>query len=288
MKKILFENEEKRISISSLPLSKEEIDIWTNNIDNKDILILICNEFLTDKKVKEFKRLPFYLQSIILCNSPREKAVCDNLKVYCAFVNKNCFLNEDLYNIDETIQKEYDGIYSTSYNNRKRLNLCHNMSNIGILLNYKNKLIPDDALKSLNILNTETIPENEVYKFYNKAKFGLCLITQDDSSNANAEYLLCGLPVISVETAGGRNVWYNDYNSIIIDPTKESLEKGIEVCLKKIESGKFNSELIRRKQLIVMNQFRNKFAQVISVMTGFSNEFCEILIKEKIKNKFTL
>lgn len=205
MKKILFENEEKRISISSFPLSAEEVEFWSNNIDNKDILILICNEFLIEKKIKEFKRLPFYLQTIILCNSQREKTVCDKLKVYSAFVNKNCFLDESIYKIDESIQKEFDGIYSTSYNNRKRLDLCYSMNNIKILLNHKNKPIPDSALKSLNILNTETVPDNEVYKYYNKAKFGLCLITQDDSSNANAEYLLCGLPVISVESAGGRN-----------------------------------------------------------------------------------
>ena len=288
MKKILFENEEKRISISSFPLSTEEIEFWSNNIDNKDILILICNEFLIEKKIKEFKRLPFYLQTIILCNSQREKTVCDKLKVYSAFVNKNCFLDESIYKIDESIQKEFDGIYSTSYNNRKRLDLCCNMNNVKVLLNYKNSLIPNEALKSLNILNTETIPDNEVYKYYNKAKFGLCLITQDDSSNANAEYLLCGLPVISVESAGGRSVWYNNYNSIIVDPNKESLEKGIEVCLRKIESGKFNSELIRRKQIILMNEFKNKFIQVIKIMTGFSTEFCEQLIKEKLKNKFTL
>lgn len=288
MKKILFENEEKRISISSIPLSNEEIEFWSNNLDQKDILILICNEFLTEKKIKEFKKNSFYLQSIILCNSLKEKTVCDNLKIYCAFVNKNCFLNEEIYKIDESIQKEYDGIYSTSYSNRKRLNLCYNMSNIKILLNYKNTSIPDEALKSLNILNTKTIPDEEIYKYYNKSKFGLCLITQDDSSNANAEYLLCGLPVISVESAGGRNVWYNDYNSIIIDPNKESLQKGIEVCLKKIESGKFNSELIRRKQLILMNEFRKKFIHIISIMTGFSMEFCETLVKEKLKNKFIL
>ena len=288
MRKIFFENEEKRISISFLPQSKEEIVFWNENYDNKDILILICNEFLDEKIIKEFKKINYHAQCIILCNSQTEKKTCDKLKVYSAFINKNCFLDENIYKIDKSIQKEYDGIYSTSYNNRKRLNLCYNMSNINVLLNYKNTLIPDEVLKSLNILNEKTVADNEIYKFYNKAKFGLCLITQDDSSNANAEYLLCGLPVISVESAGGRNVWYNDYNSIIIDPTKESLEKGIEVCLKKIESGKFNSELIRRKQLILMNEFRKKFAHVISIMTGFSGEFCEILIKEKIKNKFTL
>lgn len=57
---------------------------------------------------------------------------------------------------------------------------------------------------------------------------------------------------------------------------------------KKIENGKFNSELIRRKQIILMNEFRNKFIQIIMIMTGFSVEFCETLIEEKLKNKFTL
>lgn len=280
MKKILFESDEKRISISSLPLSDEEKTFWQNNLDEKDVLILTCNEFLTEKKINEFKMNSFYLQSIILCNSQKEKLTCDKLKVYCAFINKNCFINENLYKIDESIQKEYDGIYSTSYSNRKRLHLCYDIKSIGILLNYKNN-IPHEVKNSLNIINKQTIKE-EIYKFYNKAKFGLCLITQDDSSNANAEYLLCGLPVISVHSMGGRNVWYNNYNSIIIDPNKESLNKGISVCLEKIESGKFNCELIRRKQIILMNEFRIKFIHIISIMTGFSYEFCETLFKDKM------
>lgn len=286
MRKIFFENEDKRISISFLPQSKEEIVFWNENYDNKDILILICNEFLDEKIIKEFKKRNYYAQCIILCNSQTEKNTCDKLKVYSAFVNKNCFLDENLYVIDSLIEKKYDGIYSTSFNNRKRINLCNELKNIGILLKY-NKT-PKELTSSFNIINDKTIDSNEIYKYYNQAKFGLCLITQDDSSNASAEYLLCGLPVISVTSYGGRNVWYNNYNSVIIDPNKESLLKGIEVCLNNIENGRFNSELIRRKQIILMNEFRNKFIKIICIMLGFSYEICENLFKEKFNNKFIL
>ena len=286
MKKIFFENDEKRISISFLPQSTEEILFWNENYDDKDILILICNEYLDEKKIKEFKKRNYYAQCIVLCNSQTEKKTCDKLKVYSAFINKNCFLNEKLYFIDESIEKKYDGIYSTSFSNRKRLDLCNNLDNIGILLKYKKT--PNELIHSLNIINKETISENEIFKYYNQAKFGLCLITQDNSSNANAEYLLCGLPVISVTSYGGRNVWYNKYNSIIIDSNKESLLKGIEVCLNNIKNGKFNSELIRRKQIILMNEFRSKFIKIISIMIGFSYEACEILFKDKFKNKLIL
>lgn len=286
MKKIFFENDEKRISISFLPQPTEEIIFWNENYDNKDILILICNEFLDEIKIKEFKRRNYYAQCIILCNSQIEKKTCDKIKVYSAFVNKNCFIDENLYIIDETIEKKYDGIYSTSFNNRKRLDLCNNLNNIAILLKYNET--PNELISSFNIINEKTINSNEIYKYYNQAKFGLCLITQDDSSNASAEYLLCGLPVISVTSYGGRNVWYNNYNSIIIDPTKESLLKGIEVCLNKIETGKFNSELIRRKQIILMSEFRSKFIKIVSIMIGFSYKDCELLFKNKMKDKFIL
>ena len=37
---------------------------------------------------------------------------------------------------------------------------------------------------------------------------------------ASSEYLLCGLPVVSTHSRGGRDVWYSGHNSLIVEPTQ--------------------------------------------------------------------
>lgn len=282
MKTILFENEFNSISISNYPQSKEEISFWTENYSNNDKLILICNEFLTTKKLKEFKKLNYYKNCIFLCNSKIEKKLCDNEQLLSCFINKICLLNENLFVIDETIKKEYIGIYSTSFSNRKRLNICKNIKEISVIFNYKNEL--PDFFKTLNIINDKTIEKENLYKYYNKANFGVSLITQDNSSYTIGEYLLCGLPILTVPSIGGKNIWLNKYNSILVDPTEESIKLGINACIENIEKGIFNSELIRRKQIILVNEHRTKLIKFLSTLTSLSFESCKIILDEIINN----
>lgn len=283
MKNVLFEDDLKCISISTFPQKKDEMEFWLNNTTEKDKLILICNTFLTPQKLKEFKSLNYYEKCIFICNSKLEKKYCDDEKVFSCFINKICLLNENLFFIDENIKKDLLGIYSTSFSNRKRLNICKDINNISLLLDYKNGL--PEFFNGINTINENTIEIFDLYKYYNRAQFGVSLITQDSSSYVIGEYFLCGLPIITVASIGGKNIWTNKYNSVLVDATKESILKGIELCLTNIENGMFNSEMIRRRQLILMNDYRKKFIKFLSTLTSLSESACEIILNEEIINK---
>ena len=60
----------------------------------------------------------------------------------------------------------------------------------------------------------------------------------EGANYSSSEYLLCGLPVVSTESSGGRDYWFDDYNSIICKPNEDSVKKCDEFVYKKIPNSK--------------------------------------------------
>ncbi|KAL4440414.1 hypothetical protein ABPG75_003415 [Micractinium tetrahymenae] len=63
----------------------------------------------------------------------------------------------------------------------------------------------------------------EVYAALNHSEVGALLSALEGPCWASTECLLCGLPVVSTRCSGGREVWYSQDNSIIVEPTPEAV-----------------------------------------------------------------
>ena len=49
------------------------------------------------------------------------------------------------------------------------------------------------------------------------SQVGLCLSKSEGAMFASIEYLLCGLPIVSTKSVGGRDIFFTDENCIIAD-----------------------------------------------------------------------
>jgi hypothetical protein len=65
-----------------------------------------------------------------------------------------------------------------------------------------------------------------IYKEINKAHVGLCLSAEEGAMFVSAEYLLCGIPVVSTRNKGGRDVMFTPEHVFIADDTPESVAHG--------------------------------------------------------------
>lgn len=61
---------------------------------------------------------------------------------------------------------------------------------------------------------------SQVCAALNRCEVGLALSELEGPCWASTEYLLCGLPVVTTPCSGGREVWYNEGNSIVVQPTQ--------------------------------------------------------------------
>ena len=88
---------------------------------------------------------------------------------------------------------------------------------------------------------------------------GLILSEFEGACYSSSEYLLCGIPVVSTFSFGGRDIWYNSYNSIICNPTPEAVSDAV----KKLSSYNRDPHRIRQMHINLAKTFRANFINML-------------------------
>jgi len=229
---------------------------------------------------------PYCDSVIILANTLKEYLYFVNCKYKSIYCNHNCWLNENIFKPLPNIEKKYDFVYNANNCLYKHHKLLKN-----IIKNYNSLFITYDGGTSPGAnqpdvkdiyLDTEDISKynpnaivsdfdiNFISKTLNSSKVGIYLTTHDGACYASSEYLLCGLPVVSTKSTGGRDVWYNKNNSIIIDFDEKSLHDGIQYFLNNYHN--IDHLEIYNKHVIKQKVFRKIFINYVK--TIFNS--CEI------------
>lgn len=152
----------------------------------------------------------------LIVNTSDEEAARKQFSVRGTHFNHNFYINEYTYK-PLTQEKRYDAIYTARLSTFKRHWLAQKIDPL-MVVSYGgdlHALCPE--LKHAEF-NREFLPRPELAKKYNQAYCGLCLSAVEGPMLASTEYLLCGIPVVSTPSKGGRDVFFNKNNSIIIPP----------------------------------------------------------------------
>jgi glycosyltransferase involved in cell wall biosynthesis len=219
---LLFEGSGVRIfTASHLDLSHR----WVPFLGKSDIVIFSDPWALREKiaiKTQECARFPENLY--FLCNDWQtyyvRKPHIKNLHV----INQNCFMDESIFCIKDKFEKKYDVLYNGRRSKTKRHYLAKNVGEeLKLALVYPHydlswSDLPEDELPRHVYHNKVGLSPQQVCDVINQSRVGLILSAREGACFASSEYLLCGVPVISTPSKGGRAFWYNDENSLIVDP----------------------------------------------------------------------
>ena len=107
----------------------------------------------------------------------------------------------------------------------------------------------------------KAIPQEKVSEILNQAHVGAILSEVEGACNANTEYLLCGLPVVSTPSRGGRDVFYDEHTAIICEPNATSVARAVVTAADKLKSGEFSPTEIRRRTLERIEDYRDVFIE---------------------------
>jgi glycosyltransferase involved in cell wall biosynthesis len=161
-----------------------------------------------------------------MVNASDEEELRKRFLVRGAHFNQNFYINEHLYEIlDEP--KLYDAIYTAQLNQSKRLWLAKNVEKL-MVVSYGGDLhafCPE--LKHADF-NKSFLPRTELAKKYNQSYVGLILSAVEGANLASSEYLLCGIPVISTPSKGGRDEFFTPENSIIVPPEPQAVAQAVQ------------------------------------------------------------
>ena len=111
-------------------------------------------------------------------------------------------------------------------------------------------------------LNERQLRPRTVSKILSASRVGLALSAAEGACLASSEYLLCGLPVVSTPSRGGRDIWYDQNNSVICEPTEASVGAAVRHAIAELDAGRMDAHSIRRRHIEQAREHRLRFLDV--------------------------
>ncbi len=193
----------------------------------------------------------------VLGNTPAEVAAAQAAGFRASWVNNNCWLDENLFRIRQE-PREFRAIMIAQRNMHKRTHLARGVDGLVFvetpLFRLNQPVATDWPHDTVTYSNLEPA---EVVQLINRSGAGLILSAVEGACFASSEYLLCGKPVVSTPSQGGRDVFYDDYNSLIVAPDPAAVAEGVTRLLER----RTDPVRIRQRHLDLAHRFRRRFAR---------------------------
>lgn len=203
-----------------------------NSITERDFFYVICgwhhDEYLVKTSHRIFIELGIKKENFyIMCNSLEEYNTFKAYGFNCGIINQNAWIDWNLtMKVQGDVEKIYDAIYVGRRSAFKRHMLAKKVQNLALVAgnNHGNQLseIPEHTF-----INKKPLTPNEVCNKINESSCGLILSDTEGACFASSEYLLCGIPVVSTHSHGGRDFWYNSYNSLVVDADQDKVREAV-------------------------------------------------------------
>jgi glycosyltransferase involved in cell wall biosynthesis len=190
------------------------------------------------------------------------------LGIPASFISHNAFIDEKIFDIDPNITKKYEAVYNARMSPFKRHQLADRVPRLLMLAGMVSG--DDDIAYSQQVraaMPTATIVDTtasqwkspyEVAQFLNQSKVGLCLSACEGAMWGSVEYLLCGLPIVSTASLGGRDEWFDPRYTRVVRDDPQAVAQAVEDLVKL----DFSPESIRASTLDRMSQHRLRLIEL--------------------------
>ena len=231
-----------------------------------------------------------------MCNSRTESQRLKWLGRKAYFCHHNLFCDESKLKIG-TGDKRFDAIYIAQMSPFKRIELAAEVERLLIVA--ANPPVTPEALARLGVPraegNQKRLDRDEIAAAISAAHCGLALSEVEGGMLASAEYLLCGTPLVSTPSRGGRDEWYTERNHLLCEPTKQSVGAVVRSAMNR----SWNPEAIRQGAIEKCREHRQRLFDCVrahggtprfdpETMTGawFPQNFVQVFYLEEFLNSW--
>ena len=184
------------------------------------------------------------------------------------FINQNAFLDERLFSIQPDASKIYDAVYTARMAPYKRHELAKEIPSLLII---GGTVTPEDSDEHFQRIKAalpqatftydgpkQVLNEQDVNDLLNQSRVGLCLSAVECTMYAMVEYLLCGLPVVTTASLGGRDSWLDPrFTRVVADDPQQ-----IAAAVKDLIDRDLCPHMIRSETLIRMAEHRQRLVDL--------------------------
>jgi glycosyltransferase involved in cell wall biosynthesis len=194
----------------------------------------------------------------------------------CILVNNACFLSTELMKAeDDLLNPEAPAVMNAKSWYFKRHYLTARLPNKTFIAYNENGDRQSPQYCDIRAFHPDAIhydiSPKAIAALNAASAFGLALSEIEGACYASAEYLLCGLPVISTPSLGGRDEFYDKRNSIIAHPSGDGLLRAAHLMREKIAARDFDRRAIRQNAINRIYEFRSQLCDEIENITGISS-----------------
>ena len=223
-----------------------------------------------DLVLAEYQRMKNEFPNILItymCNSPEEFSLGREKGIPSFYCSQNAFLNENSYEILPNERRVFSAIYLAAFADYKRHYLAKEVKSLA-LVGYPQKASYRSIFNTLphaQFINFDAeqryrwIEHSELVTSLNRSRVGLCLSRVEGAMFASAEYLLCGLPIVSTTSLGGREVLFDERYSMVVEDNPTQIAKAVQTLIDK----KISPYEVRERTLELMAWHRRQFDEFI-------------------------
>lgn len=190
----------------------------------------------------------------VLANDAAELLQLRDLGIRAELVNHNAFVDDAIFDI-LPVEQTFDAVYNARLEGYKRHHLAQRIKSLKLIVTEATEQQCAEAKRQLpgcTIANQQGdeivyLGPSEVARHLNTAKCGLCLSSHEGAMFASIEYLLCGLPVVTTRSAGGRDWFFSSDYVIYCDEDAAAVADAVERIIRVPVSRRLVRESTRQK-----------------------------------------
>jgi len=185
------------------------------------------------------------------------------------FTNQNAMLDERIFSVQADEEKVYDAVYNARMLPLKRHALARRVPS---LLMIGGAFFHDDSQEYFDQLRAEMpgayfthaednrwLMPKRIASLLNRARVGLCLSAKEGAMYVATEYLLCGLPVVSTVSVGGRSEWFDSDYVRVVPADPEAIHDAVQELI----ALQLSPHWIRDQTLRRVWEHRRRFIDVV-------------------------
>lgn len=229
----------------------------------------LCNSPVRERILRRFPKC----RISVLCNAPDELPVAEAAGYETEFISRMAMVNEEIFTPENDSEKLYRAVYNAKMAPFKRHQLASHVAGLALIYSPYGPRPAEHFRTVQNILpnaiflngplgtsDYKKFTDAEVARVLNQSRVGLCLSAIEGGMWASIEYLLCGLPVVSTPSKGGRDVFYDDRYCRVVEPKPEAIAAAVEELIE----ANIDPMLIRQATLEKVMPFRARFRDVVA------------------------
>jgi Glycosyl transferases group 1 len=199
-----------------------------------------------------------------MCTTPREARRLTLAGYRATWCHQNMYCDETKFRV-LPVEKQFDAIYTAVIAPYKRNELARDIASLRLVTGSFDRLgeLPAMGLGHA-VVNREYLDKPQLCEAMNGARVGLALSAVEGGMLACTEYLLCGLPVVSTPSVGGRDVWLDAGNSRIVAPDPAEIAAAVRHYVEEPP----DPEAIRADTMRRVRFFRAALAETVRRITG--------------------